>query len=131
MNKLIWTFQILVTLVFVFLGGQKVVLPIPDLIAFGMLWIEDFSTFQVRAIGALETLGALGMNAPFLIKALPKILSPLAAAGLGVTMTGAVTTHVMRGDPAASIIITTALVGMCMTIAKGRMTQMKSVEATT
>lgn len=120
MNKLLWTFQILLTLAFGLFGLQKVFMAIPDLIAQGMLWIEDFSVWQVRAIGALEALGALGLIAPYLLKQLPKVLVPLAAAGLALTMIGAVATHIERGDPAPSIVITVLLFGMSTFLAAKR-----------
>ncbi len=36
MNKLLWSFQILLTLVFALFGLQKIAVPIPDLVAEGM-----------------------------------------------------------------------------------------------
>lgn len=126
MNKLLWVFQILLTLAFGLFGLQKVILPIPDLIAQGMLWIEDFPAWQVRTIGALEFLGAVGLNAPYLIKALPKILVPVSAAALALTMIGAFATHVIRADPAPSMIITGLMFAMCVTLAVKRLAQVKS-----
>ena len=125
MNKLIWTFQIIVTLTLGVFGLQKVVGSIPDLIAQGMWWIEDFPAWQVRAIGALEVLGAVGLVAPYVVKALPKVLVPLAAAGLAVTMVGAIATHIGRGDPAPSIVITTALFVMSAAVAKRRFAELR------
>ena len=120
MNKLLWVFQILLTLAFGLFGLQKVALPIPELIAQGMLWIEDFPAWQVRAIGAVEALGAIGLIAPYAFKGLPKRLVALAAGGLALTMVGAVATHVRRGDPALSIVITAALFVMGTAVAWGR-----------
>lgn len=121
MTKLLWTFQILLVLVFGLFGLQKVFVAIPDLIAFGMLWIEDFPAWQVRAIGALEALGALGLVAPYLIKRLPKVLVPLAAGGLALTMVGAIATHVGRGDPVLSVVVTSALLVMSIVVATKRL----------
>ena len=120
MNKLVWVFQILVMLAMGLFGLQKVLMEIPDLIAQGMLWIEDFPAWQVRTIGALEVLGAIGLSAPYLIKAIPRMLVPLAASGLALTMVGAIATHVARQDPALSIIITSVLFAMCVTVAVKR-----------
>jgi hypothetical protein len=120
MNKLLWSFHIILTLAMALFGLQKVFLPIPDLVAQGMLWIEDFPAYQVRGIGALEFLGALGLNLPYLLKVLPKQLVPLAAGGLAVTMVGAIVTHVTRQDPAASIVITSLLFAMSATLAVKR-----------
>lgn len=121
MTKLLWTFQIVLTLAFGLFGLQKVVMSIPDLIAQGMLWIEDFTVWQVRTIGALEALGAIGLNARLLTKAVPEFVAPLAAGGLAVTMLGAIATHVLRGDPMPSVVITAALFAMSVTIAVKRL----------
>ena len=124
MNKLIWTFQILLTLAFGLFGAQKVAMPIDDLIAFGMLWIADFPVWQVRTIGALEVAGALGLTLPYFIKPLPKILVPLAAGGLALTMIGAIATHVSRQDPALSIVITSVLLVMGAAVAAHRRSEL-------
>lgn len=129
MNKVLWTFHILLTLTFALFGMQKVVMPIADLIAMGMLWIEDFPAWQVRTIGALEVLGVVGLNAPYLLKSLPKILVPLAAGGLGITMVGAVVTHLVRADPLLSIVITSALVMMSAVLAGTRLQQLRTTAA--
>ncbi len=126
MNKLLWTFQILLTLAFGLFGLQKVLGSIPDLIAQGMLWIEDFPAWQVRTIGALEALGAAGLVAPYLLERLPKVLVPLAAGGLALTMIGAVATHINRGDPALSVVITTLLFAMSVVVAVRRWGQLKN-----
>ena len=131
MNKLIWTLQILLTLTMGLFGLQKVFGSIPDLIAQGMLWIEDFPVWQVRTIGALEALGALGLTAPYVVKRLPRVLVPLAAAGLSLTMIGAIATHVGRGDPAASIVITSALLSMGLAVAIKRWGELRSQRSTT
>ncbi|MCP4871144.1 MAG: DoxX family protein [Proteobacteria bacterium] len=120
MNKLTWTFQILLALVFGLFGAQKVVMPIPDLIEFGMWWIEDFPAWQVRVIGALEVLGAVGLVAPYGIKALPRMIVPLAAGGLALTMIGAIATHVQRQDPTPSIVITSVLFVLSVVVAVRR-----------
>ena len=120
MNKLVWVMQILLTLAFLAAGLGKVVSPLPDLIAQGMWWIEDFTEWQVRLIGVLEVLGAVGMNAPFVLKALPKRLSAAAAAGLALTMIGAFITHATRGDPVPSMVVTAVLFGLCTFVAVKR-----------
>jgi len=125
MNKLIWTFQILLTLAMGLFGLQKVIGSIPDLIAQGMLWIADFEVWQVRTIGTLEVLGALGLTLPYAHKKLPRVLVPLASGGLALTMVGAVATHVRRGDPALSIVITSVLFVMGLAVAVRRWNEVK------
>ncbi len=120
MNKLVWTAQILLILAFGLFGAQKVFGAIPDLIAQGMWWIEDFAVWQVRTIGALEVLGAIGLVAPYIIKALPRVLVPMASGGLAITMIGAIATHVNRQDPVASIVITSILFVLCVGVARAR-----------
>ena len=127
MNKFLWLLQILLTLVFGLFGLQKVAVPIPDLIAMGMWWVEDFPAWQVRTIGALEALAAIGLNAPYVIKALPKVITSLAAAGLALTMVGAVATHLIRQDPAPSIVITSVLFVMSLVLAVKRFGAVRSV----
>ena len=125
MNKLLWTFQILLTLTFGLFGLQKVFGSIPDLIAQGMWWIGDFPEWQVRTIGALEALGVLGLNAPYLAKRLPKLVVPLAAGGLALTMIGAIATHISRGDPAPSVVVTVVLFVMSAVVAAKRFGESK------
>jgi hypothetical protein len=129
MNKLLWTFQILLTLALGLFGLQKVFVAIPDLVAQGMWWIEDFPAWQVRTIGALEVLGVVGLNAPFLLKRLPKIIVPLAAGGLALTMIGAIATHIGRGDPAPSVVITAVLFVMSAVVAARRFTELRQEPA--
>jgi len=125
MNKMLWFFHVVLTLVMALFGLQKVFMAIPDLIAFGMLWIEDFPAWQVRTIGALEFLGVLGLNLPYFLKAIPKLVVPLASSGLALTMIGAIATHIRRGDPAPSIVITTVLFLMAATLAVKRYGEFK------
>ena len=62
-----------------------------------MAWVEGFSQSQVRLIGALEVLGAIGLVLPAFTGVLPW-LTPLAAVGLALLMMGAMITHLKRGE---------------------------------
>ncbi|MBK5109616.1 MAG: DoxX family protein [Anaerolineales bacterium] len=62
-----------------------------------MHWVEGFSGGQVRLIGVLEMLGAVGLVLPALTGILPW-LSMLNAAGLGLLMVGAIITHLRRKE---------------------------------
>ena len=114
MKVLVLIAHVLILLFFLAFGVPKLFAPIEDLIAFGMGWMEDFATWQIRIIGILETLAVLGLTLPYLIKALPKIIVPLASAGLGFTMIGAIITHIKRQDPMMSIIITSFILLLCV-----------------
>ena len=62
-----------------------------------LAWVENFSSTQIKLIGFLEVLGALGMVLPMLLKIVP-ILSPISAAGLAALMIGAIITHAKRKE---------------------------------
>jgi uncharacterized membrane protein YphA (DoxX/SURF4 family) len=82
----LWTFQVLLALLFLFAGIMKFVLPAEKLVAPGG---PQLSINFLRFIGVVETLGGLGMVLPGLLK-IKTFLTPLAAAGLVIVMIGAV-----------------------------------------
>lgn len=99
MNKLIWTLQALAALAFTASGGMKLATPADTLRANPqMAWSQEFSNGDIKAIGAAEVLGAAGLILPAATGIAP-ILTPIAGAGLGALMGGAVATHVRRGEP--------------------------------
>jgi uncharacterized membrane protein YphA (DoxX/SURF4 family) len=96
MSVIVWVLQILLALAFLAAGIIKVTQPRQRLAA-TMGWVEDFSDPGVRAIGALELLGALGLLLPALT-GMATMLVPLAAVGLALLMVGAAATHRRRGE---------------------------------
>jgi uncharacterized membrane protein YphA (DoxX/SURF4 family) len=96
MNVAIWVLQILLALTFLAAGLTKLSQPRQKL-ATSMGWVEDFSDPGVRAIGALEVLGALGLLVPALT-GVATVLVPIAAVGLALLMIGAAATHRRRGE---------------------------------
>ena len=96
MNIALWIVQGSLALIFLMAGGMKIMRS-KEKLATNMAWVEDFSTAQVRGIGILEILGALGLILPMVTGILP-ILTPLAAIGLVLDMIGAAITHVRRGE---------------------------------
>lgn len=97
METVLWIVQILLALAFVMAGVLKVTQPIPKLME-RMKYIENLNPRSlVRVIGALELLGGLGIILPAITGILPW-LTPLAAAGLVLTMIGAIVLHVIRRD---------------------------------
>jgi len=77
-------------------GIMKLLTPYEEL-ASQMSWAEHVSPFIAILIGLIEVLGALGMNLPFLIKKYKKLV-PIAAAGLALTMLGAVVTNILLDE---------------------------------
>jgi len=96
MNIALWIIQVLLAITFLASGVNKLVRPRLALAA-QTPYVEDFSDGQVKGIGVLEVLAALGLVAPPLVH-LATFLTPLAAVGLVLLMGGAVVTHLRRGE---------------------------------
>lgn len=62
-----------------------------------MAWTADFPEWQVKAIGALEVLGAVGVIVPMATGIVP-VLSPIAAIGLALVHVGAFVVHARRSE---------------------------------
>lgn len=100
MNKVLWTVQALIALVFAGAGGTKLATPPATLRANPqMAWSQDFADGQIKAIGSAEVAGALGLIIPAATGIAP-VLTPIAGVSLAVLMGGATATHAKRGEPA-------------------------------
>jgi uncharacterized membrane protein len=84
-----------------------------------MPWVADFSQSQVKAIGAVEVLGALGLILPAVTGIVP-VLVPLAAVGLAITSVLAAVMHLRRGDGVASTVPVIVLFALAVFVAWGR-----------
>jgi len=98
MNVLLWIIQILLAALFLFAGVLKLVLPLDKLT--GPVAVPGLF---LRFIGLCETLGGLGLILPGLLR-IRTGLTPLAAAGLVITMVGATVLNLRTGD-----LVTTTL----------------------
>lgn len=95
-NKLLWTAQILLALLFLFAGTMKFIIPVEK-----MAGPLGFSGTFLHFIGIVEVLGALGLILPGALR-IQTFLTPLAASGLVIIMIGATTlTAVTMGVVAA------------------------------
>ena len=92
MNIALWILQILVALAFLLAGSMKVSQSM-DRLKKNMGWTAHTTPGIVRLVGTLEILGALGLILPAVTHVLPW-LTPVAAAGLVLTMIGAFIVHV-------------------------------------
>ena len=109
MNTVLWILQGLLAFVFVASGGMKVVRTKAQLKAMPQMgWADDFSEPQIKAIGLVEVIGAVGLVLPWALGILP-ILTPIAAAGLAVIMGGAAATHLRRKEPAVPPMVLAVL----------------------
>ena len=83
MNYVVWIVQGLLALIFLFTGGTKLILPIEVLTE-----QTPLPGLFVRFLGVAEVLGAIGLILPGLLRIWP-VLTPLAASGLVIIVTGA------------------------------------------
>ena len=89
MNLSLWIIAGLMAAVFLLAGANKLLIPQEKLAkAPGGGWVLDFSAGFVKALGAVEILGAVGLILPALLDIAP-ILVPMAAVGLALIMVGA------------------------------------------
>lgn len=111
MNVALWALQVVLALAMLGAGGFKLATPKEKLPA-RMGWHEDFTQPQIKAIGAVEVLGALGLVLPGLF-GVATILTPIAATGLALVLIGAVVVHVRRkenSDVAAPALLAVAAI---------------------
>ncbi|GAB3849629.1 DoxX family protein [Nesterenkonia populi] len=100
-----WIVNGLLAIVFVGAGLMKVIRPRAALADSGMGYVEDFSSTQVKLIGFVEILGAIGLVLPMLLDIAP-VLTPVAAVALAATMFVAASVHMRRKEsPAAPLVL--------------------------
>ncbi|MPZ64488.1 MAG: DoxX family membrane protein [Pseudonocardiaceae bacterium] len=96
MNVVVWVVSILLALTFTAIGGMKVLASAVDL----QQAASGVPVVLLRVAGIAELLGAIGLILPAATRIAP-MLTPLAAAGLTVTMVGATITNVIVGTYSA------------------------------
>jgi hypothetical protein len=121
-NIALWITAGLLTAVYLLSGFGKLFVPREKMAktADFARWVLDFTPGTLKAIGALEILGAVGMILPALLGIAP-ILVPLAASGLMLMMTGAVIMRIRRGETKAALADGTYLL-LATFVAIGRFT---------
>lgn len=118
MNTLLWVLAALLAVAFLGAGMMKIVTPREKLVE-KMSWAAHASDGQVKALGVVEVLGAIGVVLPAIVDIAP-ILVPIAATGLAVTMAGAVVVHVKEKEPIASAVPAIVLGLIAVVVAWGR-----------
>jgi uncharacterized membrane protein len=118
MNVALWIVAGLLALAFLAAGLMKLSTP-KEKLAERMAWVNDYSAGQVKAIGAVEVLGAIGLILPAVTGIAP-VLVPLAAAGLAIVMVLAAIMHLRRGDGAAAVVPNIVLFALAVFVAWGR-----------
>jgi uncharacterized membrane protein YphA (DoxX/SURF4 family) len=97
MNVALWICQGFLAVLFVFSGVTKATLPPAKLVAMGQTGVEGLPAGLVRCIGISEILGAAGVLIPWLTRIEP-VLTPVAAACLGLIMLLAANVHYRRAE---------------------------------
>ena len=97
-NRLLWTAQTLIALLFLFAGSMKFIMPAEQMQQGPISLPIAFIHF----IGICECLGAVGLLLPGLLR-IRTALTPLAAAGLTIIMIGATAVSVLAMGASAGI----------------------------
>ena len=118
MNVVLWIVAGLLAVAFLGAGLMKLAQPREKLVESGMGWAGDFSPGAVKAIGALEVLGALGLILPALLD-IATVLVPLAAVGLALVMVGAIVVHARRKET-PMVVTNVILLALAVFVAWGR-----------
>ncbi|WP_405432559.1 DoxX family protein [Micromonospora sp. NBC_00617] len=91
MNLVLWIIQFLLAAVFAGAGLTKLAQP-KEKLRDRMAWVDPVPPTQVKALGAVEVLAAVGLVLPALT-GIATVLTPLAAVGLVIVMIGAILVH--------------------------------------
>lgn len=112
----LWVVQVLLALAFGMAGFMKVSMPMADLAAKGMGFVNHTPETMVRFIGIAELLGAVGLILPSALRIKP-ILTPLAAVGIAIIMLLAIREHLSQNEPIVANVI---LFSLASIVAWGR-----------
>lgn len=85
METIIWILKAVISLMFFFVGINKLLLPKAKLLDKGMKGLINLDEKQIKAAGVLELIGAIGLILPSAVNYYP-ILSAISALCLGLTM---------------------------------------------
>jgi uncharacterized membrane protein len=118
MNIALWVVAGLLAAAFLAAGLMKVATPKATLVE-RLPWAADYSDGQIKGIGIVEVLGAIGLILPGITGIAP-ILVPIAAVGLAIVMVLAAVMHLRRGDGFAAVVPTIVLFALAVFVAWGR-----------
>lgn len=119
MNLTLWIVAGILAAVFLLAGSSKLFISRENLAtAPGGGWVLDFGAGFVKALGAIEILGAAGLILPALLDVAP-VLVPFAALGLGVIMTGAALVEIRRQE-LGHVLVNATYLALIALVAWGR-----------
>jgi len=114
-GAVLWLIQGLLAALFLFAGGFKLALPLAALAK-----VSPLPALFLKFIGACEVTGALGLILPGVLR-IRTGLTPLAASGLVIIMTGAtVVTLATQGVAPAVLPFVVGMLAAAVTLGRGR-----------
>jgi uncharacterized membrane protein len=97
MDIALWITAVFLTVLYLGVGALKLFRP-KDALQQSMGWVEDATAGQVKLVGALELLGALGVILPLATNIAP-VVTAIAAIGLVLVQVAAFVVHARRKEP--------------------------------
>lgn len=119
MNMALWIVTIVLAVSFLGSGLMKQFVPKDKLVTSGQGWAADFSQANIRLIGLVEIVGAIGLVLPAVTHIAP-ILVPMAAIGLILVMVGAAIVHARRRE-APNVAVNVVLLALAAFVVWGRL----------
>jgi uncharacterized membrane protein YphA (DoxX/SURF4 family) len=111
----VWIVSGLLALAYLFSGANKALRP-HEKVKMTMEFAEDFAPWQVKVIGILEILGAIGLVLPELLH-IAVILTPIAAVGLALLQIVAIIVHIRRHDSPKQLPVNIVLLVLAIFVA--------------
>lgn len=103
MRYALWIVQALLALLFLMAGGTKLILSPEQMAAMGSPNQIVLPILFLRFIGVVEVLGAIGLILPGLLR-IRESLTPLAAMGLVIIMSGATGITLASGETTTALV---------------------------
>lgn len=113
MEAIIWILKAVVSLIFLFVGINKLMLPKAKLLDKGMKGLLNLNEMQIKTAGVLESAGAIGLILPSALNFYP-VLSAVSALCLGLSM---IVAGVINFKLKLSIIPNLVILAICIFIA--------------
>jgi hypothetical protein len=119
-NVALWVAAIVAAAVSLGAAVNKLVVPKDKLMqqGAGTRWAEDFTAGQIKAMGAVEAVGAIGLILPQATGIAP-VLTPIAAVGLILLQLGAAATHLRRHET-FMLPVNAIMIALLLFVAVGR-----------
>jgi uncharacterized membrane protein YphA (DoxX/SURF4 family) len=117
-NIFLWIAAGLLAAMFLMAGAMKVSQPKEKLLSM-MAWSKTVPGWQMKALGAVEILGAIGLILPRALNIAP-VLTPVAAVGCAIVMAGAVILHATRKEYKEAVFPPLVLLILAIIVAAGR-----------